>query len=75
MTEVNRHKIGRVTPGTHIPIVNEAEVTSPPDYYLVMSWNFLDYFLEKYRRYLEEGGHFIVPNPEVKIIGKEDLAR
>ena len=73
MTEVNPHKIGKVTPGTHIPIVDEASVEKPPDYYLVMSWNFLDYFLEKYRPYLEQGGHFIVPNPEVRVIGKKDL--
>jgi SAM-dependent methyltransferase len=73
MTEVNPHKIGRVTPGTHIPIIDEARVKAPPDYYLVMSWNFLDYFLGKYRDYLEAGGHFIVPNPDVKVIGKKDL--
>jgi hypothetical protein len=73
-TEVNEHKIGKLTPGTHIPIVDERSLRSQPDYYLVLSWNFLDFFAEKYRAYLEAGGRFIVPNPEVRIIGSERLA-
>src|SRR5262249_55869852 len=44
-TEVNQFKIGRLTPGTHIPIVHESQLDRPPDYYLILSWNFLDYFI------------------------------
>jgi len=72
-TEVNRFKIGRFTPGTHIPIVYEDSVTAQPDYYLVLSWNFLDFFIDKYADYLRNGGKFIVPHPEVRIIGAEGL--
>jgi hypothetical protein len=68
-TEVNQFKIGRVTPGTHIPVVSEAEVDGPPDYYLVLSWNFADYLREKYDDFLSAGGRFIVPVPEVQILG------
>ncbi len=73
-TEVNIHKMGKLTPGTHIPIVDESSLTSQPDYYLVLSWNFLDFFVEKYRSFLQAGGRFIVPNPEVREIGREALA-
>jgi SAM-dependent methyltransferase len=73
-TDVNPYKIGKLMPGTHIPIVDETTLSSQPDYYLLLSWNFLDYFLEKYREYLEAGGKFIVPNPEVRVIGAEALA-
>lgn len=73
-TEVNPHKIGKLTPGTHIPIVDEGSLRAQPDYYLVLSWNFLDFFLEKYRPFLEAGGRFIVPNPEVRVVGREALA-
>lgn len=69
LTEINPHKIGRFTPGTHIPIVSEHEVANQPDYYLVLSWNYLDFFLEKYEIYLANGGHFIVPHPDVRVIG------
>lgn len=72
-TEVNRFKIGRFTPGTHIPIVYEESVSDQPDYYLVLSWNFLDYFIEKYRNYLRAGGRFIVPHPIVRTIGVDAL--
>ena len=74
-TEVNRFKIGRFTPGTHIPIVYEESVKEQPDYYLVLSWNFLDFFVEKYADFLSNGGKFIVPHPEVRVVGAEALAR
>lgn len=72
-TEVNRFKIGRFTPGTHIPIVYEESVERQPDYYLVLSWNFLDFFVRKYADFLRAGGKFIVPHPTVRTIGAEAI--
>jgi len=72
-TEVNRFKIGRYTPGTHIPIVYEDSLERQPDYYLVLSWNFLDFFVHKYADYLRAGGKFIIPHPEVRVIGSEAI--
>ncbi len=66
--EVNQFKIGRFTPGTHIPIISEAQVEKEPDYYLVLAWNFLDYFVEKHQKYLRAGGKFIVPNPRIGLV-------
>ena len=45
-----------------------------PDYYLVLPWHFLSEFLERERDYLEGGGQFIVPLPEVRVIGAQDSA-
>jgi len=73
-TEVNPFKIGRYTPGTHIPIVYEETLQNQPDYYLVLSWNFLDFFVDKYADFLRNGGKFIVPHPNVRIVGAEALA-
>lgn len=67
-TEVNQFKIGKLTPGTHIPIVEEFSVAKQPDYYLLLSWNFLDFFRSKYANYLSAGGKFIVPHPNVRVI-------
>jgi len=75
VTEVNRFKIGRFTPGTHIPVIYEDSIETQPDYYLVLSWNYIDFFIEKYADYLKAGGKFIVPHPEVKVIGKEALEK
>lgn len=66
--ELNQFKIGRLTPGNHIPIVSEQEITKPPDYYLVLAWNFLDYFVRKEEKFLKAGGKFIVPHPRVQIV-------
>lgn len=66
--EVNGWKIGRMIPGVNIPIVAETDVTKHPDYYLVLAWNYLDYFREKYSGYLAQGGKFIVPVPTVRVI-------
>lgn len=69
--EVNQFKIGRFTPGTHIPVISEQQVQRPPDYYLVLAWNFLDHFVQTHVEYLRKGGKFIVPNPKVAVV---DLA-
>lgn len=73
VTEINPFKIGRYTPGSHIPVIDEKTIVKHPDYYLVLSWNFLDFFLDKYADYFENGGKFIVPHPNVHVIGKENL--
>ena len=66
--EVNQFKIGRLTPGTHIPIIAENQVAAQPDYYLVLAWNFLEHFVQTHQKYLQSGGRFIVPNPKVGIV-------
>lgn len=69
-TEVNPLKIGKVTPGTHIPVVDERSLGHVPDYYLVLAWNFLDYLVGKYDSFLAGGGRFIVAVPDVRIVGR-----
>ena len=36
-----------------------------PDYYLALPWHFLGEFLEREKEFLDRGGKFIVPLPEV----------
>jgi hypothetical protein len=68
-TEVNQFKIGTLTPGMHIPVVDERTITRQPDYYLILSWNFLDFLIGKYKTFLLNGGKFIVPVPTVRVLG------
>ena len=68
VVEVNQFKIGRLTPGTHIPIIGEDQVRKQPDYYLVLAWNFLEFFVKKHEAFLRAGGKFIVPHPRVEIV-------
>jgi hypothetical protein len=68
--EVNSYKFGRVTPGSHIPIVPEKEILKlRPDYLLFLPWHFRENAIQKYSSYLTEGGRFIFPLPSVEVLG------
>ena len=65
----NPDKWGSETIGTGIPIISEDESRAlKPDYYLVLPWHFLDEFVEREQEFLQSGGQFIVPLPEVRIV-------
>lgn len=69
IAEVNSDKFGRVTPGTHIPIVSEAEARAmKPDFFLVLPWHFKTGILEREKEFLERGGKMIFPFPEIEIL-------
>jgi hypothetical protein len=68
--EVNEDKYGRVTPGTAIPIVPEAQVhAARPDYVIVFPWHFRDAVIDRESDYLQAGGKLIFPLPEIEIVG------
>ena len=67
--ERNKDKWGRVTVGTHIPIVSEEEARdAKPDYFLVLPWHFLREFQEREKAYLMAGGRFILPAPHFMLL-------
>jgi hypothetical protein len=66
--DVNPDKWGRVTPGTHIPIVPEEDVLDA-DYLLVLPWHFREGFLSRMDGYLADGGKLIFPLPDIEIVG------
>jgi SAM-dependent methyltransferase len=65
-------KQGFYTPGTHMPIKSWDYVkeTKFPDYVVLFAWAFTDEVIKKRQEYLEQGGKFIVPLPEVRVISK-----
>jgi SAM-dependent methyltransferase len=68
-TEKNDLKCGYFTPGMHIPVVHEDTVKSdPPDYYLLLPWNFKEELLAKEQAFRQRGGKFIIPIPEPHIV-------
>ena len=68
IAEVNPDKYGAFTPGTHIPIISEAEAHAlKPDYFLVMPWHFRENLIGRETAYLASGGKMIFPLPEISI--------
>ena len=63
------YKQGRLTPGTHIPILPpEALLEKRPDFTLLLTWNFADEILAQQKAYRDGGGKFIIPIPQVKVV-------
>lgn len=65
-------KQGSYTPGTHVEILNSDLLHSRdrPDYIVVFAWSFIEEIKKRHTHYLETGGKFIIPLPQVKIIDK-----
>jgi NDP-4-keto-2,6-dideoxyhexose 3-C-methyltransferase len=67
--ERNPDKWGKVTVGTRIPIVSEAEArAAKPDFFLVLPWHFVNEFAVREKEYLSSCGRFIVPLPHFALI-------
>ena len=68
-TEGLMSKIGLYTPGTHIPVIDITEARkSPPDYFLLLAWNYKDAVLEKEADLRRKGVKFIIPVGDIEII-------
>lgn len=67
--EVNEDKFGCVTPGTHIPIVPEAEARAgKPDYLFVLPWHFKDFIVEKEAAFRAAGGRLVFALPALELV-------
>ncbi len=70
VTEKSTLKIGRFTPGAHIPVMSDSELLEQKtDYALLLAWNFADEIIENLAEFREAGGKFIIPIPEPRIVG------
>lgn len=66
----NTLKQGRLTPGSHIPIVAPERIfADQPEAVLLLAWNFADEIADQLSPYLKTGGRLIVPVPNVREIG------
>lgn len=62
VTEDLPSKIGLYTPGMHIPVMPTSEMRkNPPDYALLLAWNYKDVILKKEQNFRDGGGKFIMP--------------
>jgi hypothetical protein len=69
----NPIKQGLLTPGRHIPIfAPEILYEKKPDYVLMLAWNFAESIIAKHRQYAGRNGRFIVPLPDLTLVGAGD---
>jgi hypothetical protein len=67
--ERNPEKWGKIISSVGIPIISEEEARKDkPDYMLVLPWFFKEEFLKREKKYLDNGGHFIFPLPNLRIV-------
>jgi len=65
----NPLKQGLFSPAAHIPVVGPAALAKqPPDYLLILAWNFAESIMEAQRSFSAHGGKFILPMPEARIV-------
>jgi SAM-dependent methyltransferase len=70
VTEKSTLKIGRFTPGAHIPVVSDSELlVHQPDYALLLAWNFAEEIMKNLDEFRKRGGKFIIPIPSPRIVG------
>jgi C-methyltransferase-like protein/putative zinc binding protein/methyltransferase family protein len=64
------HKQGRYTPGTHIRVENEGHWMNgtQPSHMVVLAWNFKDEIMAQMAAFAEQGGKFVIPIPDPRII-------
>jgi len=62
-------KQGKLYPGNHLPIVSRDRLAaSPPNYLLLLAWNFVDEMVKNTAEYRAQGGRYIVPIPLLRVI-------
>ena len=62
-------KIGKFSPGTGIPIVDRSRLAeNPPDYLVILAWNFAREIIDSAADFRRSGGKFIIPVPRFEIV-------
>lgn len=69
LVDDNILKHGTYSPGNHIPVYStELLYKDKPDYVVMLAWQHQSSILNKHQKYIDDGGHWVIPLPELNII-------
>ena len=67
--DTTKDKQNKYTPGTKIPILKYTKpINNDVDYIFLGAWNFKEEIFKKEKKYIKNGGKFIIHTPYPKII-------
>ncbi len=65
----NAVKQDTFSPGQHLPVYASDQLYKRPvDFVLVLAWQYVQPIAKRHQRYLESGGRFIVPLPNLQVL-------
>lgn len=65
----NPLKQGLFSPGYHLPVLPSSTLLErPPDIVVILAWLYADPIIARNRSYLDAGGKFLVPLPEMRVV-------
>lgn len=69
--ERTKTKWGKYTIGSGVKIISEKEARNlNPDYFFVMPYGFINEFIKREKKWLKDGGKFLLPYPNFKVVKK-----
>jgi hypothetical protein len=69
LVDDNPVRHGLYSPGHHIPVLpSDALCARKADYVLGLAWAYLDPIRKKHQKFAAQGGRFVVPLPEVRVV-------
>jgi len=58
-----------LSPGLHLPVLEpQTLIERKTDYVVILAWRYFEPIVAKNRAFLDQGGHFIVPLPDLHVI-------
>ena len=70
----NKFKQGKYSPGSHILVKPTDYIyENKPDFLIILAWVHSKNIIRNHKKYLDQGGHFIVCFPKLKIITKNNI--
>jgi SAM-dependent methyltransferase len=69
LVDDNPIKKGMYSPGWHLPVYPSSRLMEDkPNYTVILAWQYQTEILRKNQAYLNQGGKFIIPLPELRVI-------